>query len=406
MSVEPFKINVPQAKLDALRTKLDNATFPNDAPMTQDWSYGPPLADIKRLTARWREGFDWRAAEAKINNELPQFTTTVSVDGFGDLGIHLVHKRSSSPDAIPLLFCHGWPGSFIEVSKILPLLTAADARPSFHVVAPSMPNYAFSDSVGAPGFSIPQYAEAMHKTMLRLGYDRYVTQGGDWGFAVTRLMGNLYPKHCLASHWNYLYTPPPTLTANPLLYLRSFLPNTAEDGMRSERTSWFFNESYGYNKQQSTRPATIGYLQADSPVGVLAWIYEKLHDWTDSYPWTDDEILTWVSIYVLSRGGPDVASRIYYENVHSKQAAHLSRFEYNGLVKLGWSLFPRDLQLWPASHGHMLGPLVLQKRHADGGHFAAWERPDVLVGDLREMFGKNGGAEDVARRCRESKSKL
>ncbi|KAH6662678.1 epoxide hydrolase [Plectosphaerella plurivora] len=404
MAVEPFTINVPQSKLDVLHSKLDQATFPNDAPMTQDWAYGPPLADIKRLTAYWRDGFDWRAAEAKLNKDLPQFTTSVSVEGFGDLRIHLVHQRSKAPNAIPLLFCHGWPGSFLEVSKILPLLTATDANPSFHVVAPSMPNYAFSDSVGAPGFSIPQYAEAMHKTMLNLGYDRYVTQGGDWGFAVTRVMGNLYPEHCLASHWNYLYTPAPTLATNPLLYLRSFLPNTAEDEMRAERSAWFVNEGVGYNKLQSTRPATLGYLLADSPVGVLAWIYEKLHDWTDSYPWTDDEVLMWVSVYVLSRDGPDVASRIYYEATHSQQTAHLARFEYNSQVKLGWSLFPRDLKLWPASHGHMLGPIVLQKRHPDGGHFAAWERPEVLVGDLREMFGEGGGAEDVARKLSEKRT--
>lgn len=395
--IEPFTIQVPQAKLDALQKKLDLATFPADAPMTQDWTYGPPLDDIKRLTRRWRTGFDWRAAEAKLN-ELPQFTTRVPVDGFGDLQIHFVHKKSEARDAIPLLFCHGWPGSFVEVTKILPLLTASGNGPSFHVVAPSMPNYGFSDPVGEPGFGIPQYAETMHKVMLKLGYDKYVTQGGDWGFAVTRLMGNLYPQNCLASHWNYLYTAPPTLTKNPLLYLRSFFPNTGEDGLRAERTAWFFDESYGYNRLQSTRPATLGVLLADSPVGVLSWIYEKLHDWTDSYPWADDEVLAWISVYIFSRGGPDVASRIYYENVHGKQPEHLARFEYNEAVKLGWSLFPRDLQLWPASHGHMLGPLVLQKRHVDGGHFAAWERPEVLVGDLREMFGAGGGAEDVARR--------
>lgn len=211
-------------------------------------------------------------------------------------------------------------------------------------------------------------------------------------------MGNLYPSHCLASHWNYVYTVPSTYAKDPVSYVRSSPSPSAEDAARAERTAWFSEEGYGYNNLQSTKPSTLGLLLADSPVGMLSWIYEKLHDWTDAYPWTDDEVLTWISIYVFSRGGPDASSRIYYENTHSRQPAHLRRFERNEAVKLGWSSFPRDLQLWPREEARTLGQFVLEKRHESGGHFAAWERPELLVGDLREMFGAGGGAQDVAER--------
>ncbi|XP_044717720.1 alpha/beta hydrolase fold domain-containing protein [Hirsutella rhossiliensis] len=378
--VEPFRIEVPDSAIQRLKEKLAASTFADEVDFSDDWNYGAPLADVKRLAAYWRQGFDWRAHEAKLN-ELPQFQTRVAVEGFGELNIYLVHKRSSQPGSIPLLFCHGWPGSFVEVNKILPLLTEADQGPSFHVVAPSLPNFGFSDGVIKRGFGIPQYAETLHKVMLKLGYDKYVTQGGDWGFIVTRLMAVQYPEHCLATHVNF----------------HAIEPYSELEKKGLERSAWFRKEGYGYNVEQSTKPSTLGFGMADSPVALLAWIYEKLHDWTDDYPWTDDEVLAWISIYQFSTAGPAASLRIYYESRHAEMDRVARGVEYVPRVLLGYSVFPRDVVVVPKTWARTLGPVVFERFHKEGGHFASHERPDQLVADLRDMFGARGGAGEVAR---------
>jgi len=400
-AIKPFKIAVPDSAIEGVKNKLALATWPDEVSFSNDWSYGAPLSDIKRLASYWQSGFDWRAREAKLN-ELPQFTTTITIDGFGDLDIHFVHQRSPNPNSIPLLFCHGWPGSFLEVVKILPLLTnpSDPSSPTFHVVAPSLPNFGFSSAPTKPGFTIRHYAETCHKLMQALGYTHYATQGGDWGFAVTRMMGLLYPTHCLASHLNFVrVSEPPSLTTTPLLYLQhSVAPYTPEETAGLERTRWFQREGYGYNLEHSTRPSTIGLALADSPVALLAWVYEKLHDWTDAYPWTDDEVLEWICVYQFSRAGPAASVRIYYENMHADPGFTRGIFGYNSGVKLGLSWFPKDLILPPRTWGRTLGPVVFERWHEDGGHFAAHERPEKLVGDLREMFRGLGGKGGLVER--------
>ncbi|KAK2026354.1 epoxide hydrolase [Colletotrichum zoysiae] len=392
--IKPYKIEVPDSQIEELHSKLDLATFPPSSELTESWDYGTPVSEVKRLAHLWRNGYDWRAAEARLN-EFPQFTTTISVDGFGDLEIHFLHQKSKHPGAVPLLFSHGWPGSFLEVLKILPLLTTEKDGLSFDVVAPSLPNFGFSEGPTKPGFSLPQYAEVMHKVMLKLGYDQYVTQGGDWGFFITRFMGLQYPDHVLASHINNLVASPPSLLKNPLQYLKSLAPYTEKEKKGIQRGLWFRQEGSAYSLEQSTRPLTMGLAWADSPVALLSWILEKLHDWTDSYPWTDDEILTWISIYQFSRAGPGASARIYYEVSHAGQTQFKN---WIPRVKLGVSIFPMDLSVPLMSHAKTLGPVVFAVSHGDGGHFAAHEKPEVLVKDLREMFGKGGGAHDVANR--------
>ncbi|THU97599.1 alpha/beta-hydrolase, partial [Dendrothele bispora CBS 962.96] len=230
----PFKISIPDSDLDLLQQKLSLATFPDELE-NSEWRYGVPLADMKRLVTRWREGYDWRAEEAKLNEELPQFTRDIEVSGgHGRINIHYVHKRSEVENAIPLLFVHGWPGSFIEVRKILPLLVQASSDgkfPSFHVVAFSLPGYGFSEAPTKPGFTIERYAEIGNKLMLALGYNEYVTQGGDWGAIITRKIAQIYGgKSSKAWHTNVALAEPPTLTSQPLLYLRQlFRPYTAAD---------------------------------------------------------------------------------------------------------------------------------------------------------------------------------
>ncbi|ROW05807.1 hypothetical protein VMCG_05122 [Cytospora schulzeri] len=404
-AIKPFKIAVPNSDVQKLKTKLSLATFPQDVEMSDSWYYGAPLKDIKRLAAYWKDGFDWRGAESKLNAGLPQFTTTIPVQGFDDIDVHFVHQKSECAGSIPLLFCHGWPGSFLEVVKIIPLLTNpggqdGGAQPSFHVVAPSLPNFGFSGKVVKPGFGPREYAQVCHSLMLQLGYDRYVTQGGDWGFAITGWMGLQYPEHVLASHMNMiLVAEPPTLTGHPVAYFKhALLPYSQAEKEGLERTRWFQEEGMGYSLEQSTRPHTIGFALADSPVALLAWVYEKLHDWTDGYPWTDDEVLTWISIYAFSTAGPDSSVRIYYEQ--RKQLQNSSGPKCSDKVPLGLSYFRRDLVVPPNTWGSTLGPVVFEKRHEDGGHFAAFERPEKLVDDLRTMFGKEGGAASVVKKLK------
>ncbi|KAL6872437.1 alpha/beta-hydrolase [Trichoderma longibrachiatum] len=397
--IVPFSIAVPDAELELLKSKLSNVTFPSESEFADDWNYGTPLSDLKRLTEYWRDGFDWRAHEAKLN-QIPQFTTKIAADGFDELNIHFIHQRSSRPGSIPLLFVHGWPGSFLEATKIVKLLAEPkdETAPSFHVVAPSLPNFGFSDRVTQKGFSLAQYAETMHKLMLKLGYDKYVTQGGDWGFLITRYISSLHPQHCLAAHTNCVIVKPPLLSGLwvAIRYCLGLL--SAEEKQAFARTAWYMKDNSGYMVMQATKPNTLGFALADSPVAVLAWIYDKLHDWTDAYPWTDDEILEWISIYQFSRAGAASSVLIYYEIIKMQMGTFGKMMEYIPDVPLGLSYFPKELSILPRAWGRSLGPVVFEGSHAKGGHFAAYECPEELVGDLREMFGRGGGAAKVAER--------
>jgi len=349
--IKPFTVSFPESRISDLQRRLDQSIYPDEL-QDASWDMGTPLTDVERIAQHWRQNFDWKAAEQRLN-ALPQFTTSIQVNGFEPLSIHFVHIKSEAPGAIPLLFCHGWPGSYIEVFKIAKGLSdSRDGGPSFHIVAPSLPNFGFSQGPKKRGFAYEQYAQTCHELMLKLGYGKYATQGGkpsapihilpflsqrenptntinytgDWGWAITRTMSLLYPDSCLATHFNMDVGDPPSS-------LKSTQPNnphplpsnpTPREVAGVERTKWFTQEGYGYNMQQGTKPQTIAYALADSPLALLAWIYEKLHDWTDSYPWTDDEICTWISIYWFSTAGPGAAGRIYYEVQHDKNGKRAS----------------------------------------------------------------------------------
>lgn len=201
--IKPFTISIPEKSLDDLKLRLSLARFPDELD-DAEWEYGAPLADIKRLTQYWKDEYDWRAAEKKLNATFVQFTTPITVEGFDPLNIHFIHQRSAVKNAIPLLFVHGWPGSFIEAVKIVKELSSpTDPKaPAFHVVAPSLPNFGFSDAPKKRGFAVAQYAELAQKLMMKLGYTEYVTQAGDWGFHITRTLMLHYPQHCKANHVN------------------------------------------------------------------------------------------------------------------------------------------------------------------------------------------------------------
>ncbi|OJD26771.1 hypothetical protein ACJ73_01844 [Blastomyces percursus] len=405
--LRPFSINIPQSKIDKLKQKLALAQLPDELDGA-GWDLGTPLTEVSRLAKAW-ETWDWRLAERRINEQCAQFETDIDVDGFGSLSIHFAYQESKVANAIPLLFVHGWPGSFIEVLRILPLLSQNNggddgSSPAFHAVAPSLPNFGFSEGVAKRGFGLAQYAETCNKLMHQLGYPEYVTQAGDWGYWITRAIGKLYPESCRASHYNMVYTAPPTFRTNPLLALQNALLPYSEDDRRAlKRNELFGREGKGYNYIQSTKPQTLTYGLHDSPIALLAWIYEKLHDWADAYPWTDDEILTWISIYAFSRAGPGAAHRIYFEVAHADAAiknqrgklvtlSYGSMLEYTEDVKIGLTYNPKELETLPTRWGGTLGNVVYQAENERGGHFYAHEHPELLARDLKCMFGKGGGA--------------
>ncbi|KAJ7600260.1 Alpha/Beta hydrolase protein [Mycena floridula] len=389
-----FKIAVSDEQLALLRKKLDLHVFPDELE-DAGRKYGASLTDIRRLVARWQDGFDWRKEEARLNEELPQFTRNIEVEGHETLNIHYVHQKSQVENAIPLLFVHGWPGSFIEVRKILPLLVKPSSdQPAFHVVAFSLPGYGFSQGPSKQGFRSAQYAEVGNKLMLALGYDKYVTQGGDWGSMITRAIANRYGgQHSMAWHTNMLMPSPPTFISQPLTFLSLLISPPKKTDPRFARGQWFRTQGNGYFALQSTQPQTLGYSLADSPVGLLAWIYEKLVNWTDEYPWDDDEVLTWISIYYFSRAGPAASVRIYYEI--TQHGERNFKWTSKTTIPVGASIFPKELFYAPLSLVKSYRGLVFHAQHEKGGHFAAHEVPEVLVEDLRKMFGKKGPAYGV-----------
>ncbi|TBU49882.1 epoxide hydrolase [Dichomitus squalens] len=381
-----FTLHVSDTDLPVLHEKLALTRLP-DGLDGAGWGYGVPLAHVKRLVVRWKAGFDWRKSEEEIN-KLPQFTRDIPVEGFGTLSIHYLHQRSKLENAIPLLFVHGWPGHFLEVRKLLPGLV----YPSFHVVALSLPGFGFSEAPKKKGFASRQYAEVANKLMLSLGYNEYVAQGGDWGHEITGFLSTYYgPTHVKGWLSNNTDALPPTLSAHPWLYIKHLLtPHSERERKGIAYTSALKKTGSGYFIEQATKPQTIGYSLADSPAGLLAWIYEKLFLWTDEYPWDDDEVLEWVSIYWFSRTGPAVSLRIYKEMTGSR--SHDSILGVRAPVPFGYSAFPKELIQSPRTWLHTLGNVVCEREHERGGHFAAHEQPEALVKDFQDMFGKGGSA--------------
>ncbi|KAJ5811157.1 Alpha/beta hydrolase fold-1 [Penicillium robsamsonii] len=421
-SVTPYNIAVPDEKLQQLRHKLEYTTFPDELEAS-GWEMGVPLHEIKRLITVWRDQFDWRAQERKLNEQLKQVNVRTEVEGFGELNIHAVHHRSGNSKAIPLLFIHGWPGSFLEATKLLPLLTDTDGDgPVFDVVAPSLPNFGFSQGVKKRGFGLAQYAEALHKVMIALGYEEYVIQGGDWGSMIARTMSQYYPQHTQAIHLNFIPVIPPYPWRSPYQFLKSLLsvPFSAKDRGYIARALGYMTRDNAYLKQQETRPQTLGYGLHDSPVGLLAWIYDKMHSWSDKYPWTDEEILTWVSVYYFSTAGPMASTRIYYEASAPKrggsaavsedeaQEEPLKKADLNYMsteqvlgarappsVCFAVAQFREEIFMWPMAWYRSIGNIVQETEYDRGGHFAAWEVPELLASDIKRFLGNNGPAYGV-----------
>jgi pimeloyl-ACP methyl ester carboxylesterase len=376
--IRPFRIDVPQADLDDLRDRLARTRWPSELSGV-GWSRGVPVDYLKGLAEYWRTGYDWRTAEAALN-EYPQFTTTI--DG---ANIHFLHVRSPEPDALPLMLIHGWPGSIIEFQEMIGPLTdprahGGDPADAFHVVVPSIPGHGFSSPLTEPGWNHGRIASAFTELMRRLEYDRYGVQGGDVGAFEAPLMGQIDAAHIAGIHVNALVTFP---SGDPA----ELEGLTESEQERLARFKNFEQDMMGYAQIQGTRPQTVTYGLVDSPVGQLAWIVEKFKEWTDPSAELPedavdrDHMLTDVSIYwfTLTAGS---AANLYYETFHDPSLwAPKSR----GAVPTGVAVsLTQDIAIRRlAERDHSV---VHWSEFTRGGHFAAMENPEFMTGDIRAFF--------------------
>lgn len=376
MAPRPFRVDVPQGAIDELHARIDQARWPDELDGV-GWDYGMPVAVLRDMVGHWRERFDWRAAETRINR-FEQFV--VPVDG---LDLHFIHQRSPHAGATPLLLTHGWPGSIAEFLEVIPRLTdptafGGRAEDAFHVVAPSLPGYGWSAAASRPGMSPKRIAERHLALMALLGYDRFVAQGGDWGSMISRFLPDLAPERVIGLHLNMIQTRPPAGLADPMAVA------TEAERARLERDRAAWHASGGYYHIQQTRPQTVAYGLADSPVGLAAWIGEKFHDWTDNQgdirdavSW--DALLTNISIYWFT-GTIASSARLYYEF-----GAALARREFpKPRVErpFGAAHYPRELTRPPRAWIEQEYNLVHWFEAEKGGHFAALEQPAAFSADL------------------------
>ncbi|MWA15980.1 alpha/beta fold hydrolase [Streptomyces sp. BA2] len=373
--VQAFEAHATDTDLDDLRARLAAARLPEAetvyraGPDPRRWDQGVPLADLVDVVNYWRTEYNWRSFETRLN-QIGQFRTTID-----DLGIHFLHRRSTRADATPLILTHGWPGSIAEFTHVIDELADpknADA-PAFHVVAPSLPGFGYSDKPATTGWGTEKIAAAWVELMGRLGYSKFVAHGGDWGGVITTVLGGRFPEHVLGIHTTTAQAPP-GLTTDGL---------TVDERKWTEETRDFWRHHAAYAKQQATRPQTIGYSLVDSPVGLLAWILDKFAEWTDTEdsPFeriSRDRVLDDVTLYWLTRTGAS-AARIYYESHDSLDPG--LRVDVPSAI----TVYPRDVEKCPRAWAQeRFRQIVRWNSPKTGGHFPSLEVPEYFVKDLQE----------------------
>lgn len=373
-AIMPFRIAVADDALGDLKARLRKTRWPEAAPVG-DWSQGVPLAWIKEVCRYWAEDYDWRRREALLNR-FTQFTT--AIDG---LDIHFVHVRSPHPEAMPLIITHGWPGSVVEFHKVIeplvnPTAHGGDAADAFHVVCPSLPGFGFSAKPATTGWGVDRIASTWAALMARLGYARYGAQGGDWGSAVTTSLGAQDAAHCAGIHITLAMGARPDVDGEP----------TPEEARALKGIKYYADWDSGYSKQQSTRPQTLGYGLTDSPAGQAAWILEKFWAWTDCDGHPEnilgrDELLDNVMLYWVTASAASSA-RLYWESFGADR-----RTRHTVTIPTGVAVFPKEI-VAPVRRW-MTGSYIDIRHWSEmpkGGHFAAFEQPELFVGDVRTFF--------------------
>ena len=384
--IRPFHVDIPADAVDDLRRRIVATRLPSKE-LVADRSQGVQLATIRELTRYWVTGYDWRRAEARLN-ALPQFTT--EIDG---VDIHFIHVKSPHANALPLVMTHGWPGSVIELLEAVGPLTdptehGGSAEDAFDLVLPSLPGYGFSSEPTDVGWNPGHVAQAWAELMQRLGYSRYVAQGGDVGAAVTDAMGRLAPEGLAGIHMNLLVA---------ALAIAERLPRQSEQEQAAWAAISTFNASgRGYLIEQVTRPQTIGYALLDSPVALAAWMldhdtdsyYKILRAFVDGHPagnLTRDHILDNITLYWLTGTGAS-AARSYWENGRAAALA-AGQAPPPVSVPVGLTTFPGEIVPAPRSWAEAVYPTLAYFNEVDrGGHFAAWEEPELFSSELRAAF--------------------
>ena len=376
-SIESYHVNIPQFALDDLKLRLSLVRWP-DRETVNDWTQGVPLVKAQTLIEYWQTKYDWRRFENEIN-QLPHCRTLI--DG---LRIHFIHIKSKHTNALPILLTHGWPGSFVEFLDLIPLLTDPTAHggqpeDAFHVVIPSLPGYAFSDKPTEGGWKNDRIAKAWIVLMERLGYQKWVAQGGDWGTDITTTLGAMRPQGLIGIHLNWQFVFPEKIPEQ-----LSPDEQRAVDGMNK-----FFHDGSGYFYEQSTRPQTLGYALSDSPVALAMWIYEKFYAWTDNKgepedALTVDRMLDNISLYWLTNTGTSSA-RLYWERRADGVGASFAGPKLD--LPVAGSVFPHEIYVAPKSWAEQKYSNLIYWHELDkGGHFAAFQHPQVFADELRAAF--------------------
>lgn len=369
-AVSPFRFQVRDESLDELHRRLEQARLPEQE-TCRGWSEGVPLAALRSIMHYWRTKFDWRRCESTLNS-FPQYRTAIE-----GLGIHFLHVRSPHPEALPLIISHGWPGSIIEFFEIIgpltnPMAHGGRREDAFHVVAPSLPGFGFSDKPRERGWNVDRIASAWAELMRRLGYSEYVAQGGDWGAWVTTRLAQQQPAGLRGIHLNFPLVIPDSIPTSGL---------SPEEQRAADSVRHFRAHEFGFFEEQATRPQTIGYALTDSPAGLGAWIYEQFYEHTDPrWPLTPEQVLDDITLYWLTSTAASSA-RIYFED------ANLG--PNGGVVDLpvGCSIFPYEIYQAPRKWAEACYPRLIYWHEVDrGGHFAAFEQPKLFVQELRACF--------------------
>jgi pimeloyl-ACP methyl ester carboxylesterase len=369
---EPFCVDIPQAALDDLHERLDRTRLPEQLP-DAEWDYGTELGYLRELLAHWRNRYDWRGTEARLNS-FQQFTTTID-----HARVHFLHVRSPEPNALPIVLSHGWPGSVIEFLDVIeplsnPRAFGGDPADAFHVVVPSLPGYGFSGPTKNRGWHPGRVGRAWKNLMEGIGYGRYVAQGGDWGSFVTSQLALADPEHCAGIHLNMLAPIPMTEDHTP-----------DEEACLAGMAAYNDQDS-GYFKEQSTKPQTIGYALDDSPAGLAAWIVEKFRTWSDcdgdvEQSFTKDQLIDNLMLYWLT-GTAHSSARMYYEFDKGLKAGTLDLFS-KITQPVGYARYPKEImrtsRRW-AEAQYEINHFADMPR---GGHFAAFEVPELFVPDVR-----------------------
>lgn len=379
--VVPYKISIPESDIEDLAARLAKSRLP-DQLNSISWEYGSDLSFMQEVLSYWREEFDWKEQERRLN-QFDHFKT--QIDG---LEMHFIHQRSENPNSIPLMLVHGWPGSISEFTNILgpltdPVAYGGDISDSFHLVAPSLPGFGFSGIPSETGYSPEKIAKILAQLMEKIGYDQYAIAGGDWGAIINRHLANHYPERLIGLHSNMILASPPTDQE------KREQVTEAEASAASARQSYMLNE-VAYQQIQGTKPQTLGYGLNDSPLGLAAWVIEKFHGWSDlpqdsrgdlNKVFTMDELLTNVSIYWFTNTITS-STRIYYENRNTPQEKPMEFIN----VPTGASIFPAEIFITPRAWAEAAYDLRHWTVMDRGGHFAALEEPELYLNDLRTFF--------------------